>query len=1079
MRELRLRVLGPFEVEGVEPHRLGSRKARTLCKVLALAHGRPVGLDRLVECVWPERPPARPSVDVAVLISRLRSVLGAGRLARSDAGYALVADWLDLVALTTLVEEASARLGAGSWSAARAAAAGALALDRGPLLADEPDAPWAELERASAARLMAQARHTSSLAALATGDPLGAADVAEALLDHDPYDEAALRTLMAAHATAGRPASALAAYARVRVRLGEDLGVEPAPATEAVHTAIVREQPIPGIVIGTSPTHRFRVAPADGQETLPGRAAELAALDAALAGAGGELTIVAIEGEAGIGKTRLLSVWSGRARDRGATVLAGRCDELDRTLPLEAVFSALERHLRAAGPEAATRLLGPDATVLDRLLGRRSADEPDVAGPSTPGGATSMAALADPGSGRTLLFDALLRVFTRLAEGGPTVLLLDDAHRAGAFTVDWLRFLSRRAPAVPLLVVVARRPEEEFQVTATGLVTLGPLGRADAEAVVGPDRVDELYARSGGHPLFLVELAAAEPGEELPASIRDAVAERCDRAGPSASATLRTAAVIGSDVDLDLLAAVRRLPPVDLLDHLEEGVRRRFLLESESGFAFRHELVREALASGAGASRRALIHREAGRALAVRSHPDPLAVAYHARLGGDHERAAGALIDAARLALLRSDPVDAERRLDQALILADLPDVRLERARLRTLRRNFDGAAEDAQVALSQGGGAAALETAGWVAYHARDFARARRLADDGARLADDPSVRASCLSLAAQVRTAAGELTEAEARLEEASRLAQGPSRVVVGGWLGTLRVYQGRAAEGLELLHPVTVPGAPGAGLFGLRVRGMVGYALALLGRTAEAMAAFDDLEAEMDRQGTHRYQGLVDNSRGWVLRNLGSLSAADEANERGLEVASRFATSEPKLSTEQRVHGLLDLAAGRLQSGDAAGAGAYLAEVEPLQQVEHSLRWRHQLRARLLGGRLALAQGAHEDALAAAADLVEQAAGLGAARYVRLARLLEARTRAAAGEPIEVAEVAVLLESLPAVAGLEAWWLTAEMAQAVRVDAWWGLAERRVAELAAAAGSNAETLRRHAAAQLERMRKSAPIA
>lgn len=138
--------------------------------------------------------------------------------------------------------------------------------------------------------------------------------------------------------------------------------------------------------------------------------------------------------------------------------------------------------------------------------------------------------------------------------------------------------------------------------------------------------------------------------------------------------------------------------------------------------------------------------------------------------------------------------------------------------------------------------------------------------------------------------------------------------------------------------------------------------------------------------------RYLGMVHNFRGWILRNLGAVEAADEANRQGLESASRFASSQPKVSTEQRAHGLLDLASGRLQAGDLDAARSYLAQVEPLQRVEHALRWRHELRA-----------------------------------------------LAAAGEAVDRDELSRLLEALPQLAGLEAWWLTAEVAAVTGVDAW----------------------------------------
>src|SRR4051794_40301285 len=188
--------------------------------MLALGRGQPVAADAVIEALWPgDDVPAKPTDQVGVLVSRLRAVLGSERLVRSGAGWSLAVDWLDVTELDERVDEAASRLAAGGASSARAAARAALALVRGELVADEIDAPWAEADRARVARTIARARVIGAEAALASGDPGEAATVAEGALDHDPYDEAALRTLMRAHAAAGRPASALAVYARVRTRL--------------------------------------------------------------------------------------------------------------------------------------------------------------------------------------------------------------------------------------------------------------------------------------------------------------------------------------------------------------------------------------------------------------------------------------------------------------------------------------------------------------------------------------------------------------------------------------------------------------------------------------------------------------------------------------------------------------------------------------------------------------------------------------------------------------------------------------------------------------------------------------------
>ncbi|MGH9178101.1 MAG: AfsR/SARP family transcriptional regulator, partial [Acidimicrobiales bacterium] len=233
-KRVRVRLLGAFEVEGVPERDLGSRKGRLLLKVLAAARGAPVPVDLLAEVLWGDDQPARPADQVGVLVSRLRGVLGAHRIPRSDAGYSLVADWTDVAALVELSAAAAEALDAGRVGAARAAADAALALARGPLLADE-DGLWVEADRAAVQASVTRLRRLAVDAAVTAGDPGGAAALAEQALAADPYDEAVLRALMNAHLAAGRPASALAAYARVRERLAEDLGVPPTAETEALH----------------------------------------------------------------------------------------------------------------------------------------------------------------------------------------------------------------------------------------------------------------------------------------------------------------------------------------------------------------------------------------------------------------------------------------------------------------------------------------------------------------------------------------------------------------------------------------------------------------------------------------------------------------------------------------------------------------------------------------------------------------------------------------------------------------------------------------------------------------------------
>ncbi len=241
---LRVRTLGAFEIEGVDLTAVRSRKTRLLLKVLALGRGRPVSVDRLLEVIWGGEPPMHPERDLSALVSRARGVVGRDAIPRNDAGYALDASWFDLDEAELLTHRAAAQLVAGAAVDAVESARAGLALLRGPLLAGEPDAPWADVERAAVARISARLRELAGQAALACGDTTGAATLAELGLEEDPYDEASLRLLMTAQTRAGRPGSALAAYATLRERLVEDLGANPSSETEALHTAIVCEEPI-------------------------------------------------------------------------------------------------------------------------------------------------------------------------------------------------------------------------------------------------------------------------------------------------------------------------------------------------------------------------------------------------------------------------------------------------------------------------------------------------------------------------------------------------------------------------------------------------------------------------------------------------------------------------------------------------------------------------------------------------------------------------------------------------------------------------------------------------------------------
>ena len=346
-----MHVIGTLRVEGFAEHELGSRKARTTLRLLAIASGAPVSADRIASVLWADaEQPRDPPAQVAVIVSRLRRVLGPERITHGDAGYTLHADWLDLTAAAELTAEAERRIGARNPAAALAAALAA----RGLLtVARLDDDVWLEHERLAVGRLATRAGHLVARTALLAGDLATGVEVAEQLVALDPYDEEALRLAMAGLSAQGRASSALALHERIRARLADDLGVSPSRETDAAHLAVLKGLPVPGIDV----TARVPRAPDTGAGQLFDRSEQLATLDRLFQRAAGAGPVVAVvEGEPGAGKTALAKAWIGSLQ----------------------LTRARARHaLRSAQPHAAAATRGAHAAVVPPWCGvRRCARSP-------------------------------------------------------------------------------------------------------------------------------------------------------------------------------------------------------------------------------------------------------------------------------------------------------------------------------------------------------------------------------------------------------------------------------------------------------------------------------------------------------------------------------------------------------------------------------------------------------------------------------------------------------------------------------------------------------------------------------
>ena len=242
--ELDLRLLGPLEVSrqgrGVS---VGGPKQRALLAGLALEPGRVVSVDQLVENLWPGEPPDSAAHAVQVYVSQLRKALGAGAIETRPPGYVLEVDpdRVDVHRFIRLAAEGRETLAAGDAAAASTIIRDALALWRGPALADFTYEPFTQTEIARLEELRLVALEERIEADLALGRQAELVSELEAIVDSQPLRERPRAQLMLALYRAGRQGDALAAYRAARDTLVEELGVEPGPRLKGLEAAILRQ----------------------------------------------------------------------------------------------------------------------------------------------------------------------------------------------------------------------------------------------------------------------------------------------------------------------------------------------------------------------------------------------------------------------------------------------------------------------------------------------------------------------------------------------------------------------------------------------------------------------------------------------------------------------------------------------------------------------------------------------------------------------------------------------------------------------------------------------------------------------
>ena len=697
-RSAQLLILGPprLEVEG-ETVRLDTRKALALLAYLAM-NAQEYQRDTLTALLWPELAQSRARAALRRTLTPLNNALGPEGLITTretvelNPAYPLRVDVRDF-------EQGAGAIAAHGHDAREVCPRcfdpleTSIGLYRGDFLEGftlRDSAPFDDWQFYESDRLRRQL--AGFLELLAAG--LAARGELDPALEHtrrwlslDSLHEPAHRALMRIYAQRGDRTHALRQYRDCLRILDQELGVSPLEETTRLYEDILenRFKPAgaPGRAARPLPAEIPARTASESQVPFIGRREAWEQLVSSYQASSRSGRFIALEGEIGIGKTRLVNEFAGFVREAGGTALTAQCYEGEKYLAYAPIQSALRAAVNQPGePDVRKTVPAVWRSEIARLLPEFGHPERGGPIPSDPG---------DPNVAQSRLFEAVRQVLAAFSTpAAPSVLALDDLQWADSATLDLLAYLLRRLAGVPLLILVSWRTEilspdhpvmnlsaEAVKTGAGSVIRLERFTRAEVGELAAhfsdtPARVrDRLFERTEGLPFYVVEYLTAglEPDRhEIPSGVREIQKARLTALDETARQLITTAAVIGRSFDFDTLKNASGRSEEETITALEELLARGLLGEKSgedartSGpqgeirpyYDFTHQTIHEIAYEQTSLARQRLLHRRVADALiaALPTAPDNAGrIAHHLhrtgmdqeaaeyyRLAGDHAR---------------------------------------------------------------------------------------------------------------------------------------------------------------------------------------------------------------------------------------------------------------------------------------------------------------------------------------------------------------------------------------------------------------------------------------------------------